>query len=181
MRKPFILLSCFLLAGCWQSTGSLLSDMKPVQTFHAGKVVYFAADKPTDRAHEVLSLWKDGIYVMSLPDGSDRKLFRFFALPGLPRDIFVVEHILPVKCRPENSCNLITSRAESDYALVRMTKTGAEVFNPDCAKGSEITKLPGVRAGDYGICTFSNRSSLEKALLALAKQSWKTSVIYKYE
>jgi hypothetical protein len=34
---------------------------------------------------------------------------------------------------------------------------------------------------DYGICRFSNRASLETALLGLAKQGWKTSVIYKYE
>ena len=75
----------------------------------------------------------------------------------------------------------MTAQSERDYGLVRATKTGAEVFNPDCGKSSAAAKLPGVKADSYGSCTFGNRASLEKALLDLAKQSWKTSVMYRYE
>jgi hypothetical protein len=64
---------------------------------------------------------------------------------------------------------------------VRLTKTGAEVSNPDCGKSSFAVRLSGVKADKYGSCTFTNRASLEKALLDLTKQGWKTSVTYKYE
>jgi hypothetical protein len=74
----------------------------------------------------------------------------------------------------------VTAKSERDYGLVRRTQSGAEVMNPDCQKSDPATKLPGVKAGDYSICSFTSRASLETALIGLAK-SWKTSVIYTYE
>ena len=52
---------------------------------------------------------------------------------------------------------------------------------PTATKSSPVAKLPGVKAGDYGICMFSSRASLETALLDLAKQNWKAGLVYKYE
>jgi hypothetical protein len=74
----------------------------------------------------------------------------------------------------------VTAESTRDYGLVRRTKTGAEVTSPDCDESSPVARLPGVEAGS-GSCRFSNRASLEKALLDLSKQRWKTSMVYKYE
>ena len=184
MQKPFILLSCILLAGCWQSAGSLFGDAKPVQPFHAGKLVSSNPEKSAETSHALLTKNKDGSYRLAATgkaDLGDAMVLRFIALPGLPQDVFVVEAVSDDACKPGQSCHPMTAQSERDYGLVRVTKTGAEVFNPDCAKSGAVAKLPGVKADDYGGCSFTNRASLEKALLELAKQDWKTSVTYKYE
>jgi hypothetical protein len=184
LQKPFILLSCFLLAGCWQSTGSLFTDVKPVQPFRAGKLVSSNPEKPADISHSQLISQKDGSYRLASTDKADlgdAMVLRFIALPGLPKDVFVLEAVSDDVCKPGQTCRPMMAKSERDYGLVRATKTGAEVFNPDCSKSSAVAKLPGVKADDYGTCSFSNRVALEKALLDLAKQDWKTSVTYKYE
>ena len=184
MQKPFILLSCFLLAGCWQSTGSLFSDVRPVQPFRAGKLVATPSEKSADGSHAMLTVGKDGSYRLVATDKEslgDAMVLRFLALPGLPANTYVFEAVSDDACKPGQSCHPMTAKSERDYGLVRATKTGADVFNPDCAKSGAVAKLPGVKADDYGSCSFSNRASLEKALQDLARQSWKTSVTYKYE
>jgi len=184
LKKPFVFLSCFLLAGCWQSTGSLLRDAKVVQPFRAGKLVAFNAEKPADVSRSMLTVGKDGSYRLAAADKADlgdAMVLRFIALPGLPANTYVFEAVSDDACKPGQTCHPMTAKSERDYGLVRATKTGAEVFNPDCAKSGAVAKLPGVKADDYGSCTFTNRASLEKALLDLAKQGWKTSVTYKYE
>lgn len=184
MRKLFILVSCLLVAGCWQSTGSLFGNVKPVQPFAAGKLVSSNPDKPGDAGHSVLTKRKDGSYRLAAADKADlgdAMVLRFIALPGLPQDMFVFEAVSDDACKPGQTCHPLTAKSERDYGLVRATKTGAEVFNPDCGKTSSAARLPGVKADNYGSCTFSNRASLEKALLDLAKQGWKPSAAYKYE
>jgi len=173
-----------LLTGCWQSTGSLFGDIKPVQPFAAGKLISSNPEKPKEVSHAALTKGKDGSYRLTITDkkdAGDAVVLRFIALPGLPKDMFVFESVSDDKCRPGQTCHPMTATSERDYGLVRQTKTGAEVTNPDCDKSSALAKLPGVKAGDYGICSFSNRASLEAALLSLAKQSWKTTVAYKDE
>jgi len=184
LRKLFILLSCLLLAGCWQSAGTLFGDVKPVQPFAAGKLVSTNPDKPADIGHSQLTKQKDGSYRLAATDKADlgdAMVLRFIALPGLPANVYVFEAVSDDACKPGQTCHPLTAQSERDYGLVRDTKTGAEVFNPDCGKSSAVAKLPGVKADTYGSCTFANRASLEKALLDLAKQGWKTSVIYRYE
>ena len=184
MQKPFILLSCFLLAGCWQSTGSLFTDVKPVQPFRPGKLASSNPEKPADISHSLLTQQKDGSYRLAATDKADlgdAMVLRFIALPGLSANVYVFEAVSDDACKPGQTCHPMTAKSERDYGLVRVTKTGAEVFNPECAKSGAVAKLPGVKADDYGSCSFSNRASLEKALLDLTKQSWKTSVTYKYE
>lgn len=185
MRKcaAVIVLAC-LLAGCWQSTGSLFGNIKLVQPFAAGKVVFSDFDKPADVSHAVLTKQKDGSYRLASADKADlgdAMVLRFIALPGLPKDVFVFEAVSDDKCRPGQNCHPVTAKSERDYGLVRRTSTGAEVTRPDCSKSNPAARLPGVKAGDYGICDFSSRASLKTALLGLAKQGWKTSVVYKYE
>jgi hypothetical protein len=184
MRKLLALLGCLAAAGCWQSTGSLLRDVQPVQPFRAGKLVSTNPGKPADIGHSLLTVGKDGSYRLAATgktDLGDAMVLRFVVLPGLPKDVFVFEAVSDDKCKPGETCHPVTAQSERDYGLVRATKAGAEVFNPDCGKSSPVAKLPGVKADDYGSCSFSNRASLEKALLDLAKQGWKTSVTYKYE
>ena len=184
MRVPLVLLSCLLAAGCWQSTGSLFGDVKPVQPFRAGKLISTNPDKPANTGHLALSVGKEGSYRLAVTDQADlgdAMVLRFIALPGLPQSVFVFEAVSDDACKPGQTCHPMTAQSERDYGLVRITKTGAEVFNPDCGKSSAVAKLPGVKADNYGSCSFRNRASLEKALLDLAKQGWKTSVTYKYE
>jgi hypothetical protein len=95
--------------------------------------------------------------------------------------MFVFEAVSDDKCRLGEICHPVTAKSERDYGLVRRTKTGAEMTSPDCAKSSAVAKLPGVKADTYGSCSFSNRASLEKALLDLAKQGWRTNLAYRYE
>jgi hypothetical protein len=172
------------VAGCWRSTGSLFGDAKSVQPFRAGRLISTNPDKPAVIGHAVLSIGKDGSYRLASTDKADLGdaiVLKFIALPGLPQNMFVFEAVSDDKCKPGETCHPLTAKSERDYGLVRLTKTGAEVFNPDCGKSSAVSKLPGVKADDYGSCSFSDRASLEKALLDLAKQSWKTSAVYRYE
>jgi hypothetical protein len=184
VRKIATVLSCLLLAGCWQSAGSLFGDVKLVQPFHAGKLASSNPGKPGEVSHAVLTSQKDGGYRLTITDKKDEGdavVLRFIALPGLPRDIFVFEAVSDDKCRPGQTCHPMTAKSERDYGLVRRTQAGAEVMNPDCNKSDPVANLPGVKAGDYSICSFTSRASLETALIDLAKQGWKTSVVYTYE
>ena len=172
------------MAGCWQSTGSLFGDAKPVQPFRAGKLLSSNPERPADVGHSLLTKQKDGSYRLAATDKADlgdAMVLRFVALPGLPANTYVFEAVSDDACKAGQTCHPLTAQSERDYGLVRATKAGAEVFIPDCGKSSATAKLPGVKADEYGSCSFSNRASLEKALLDLAKQGWKTSVTYKYE
>jgi hypothetical protein len=173
-----------LLAGCWQSEGSLFRDLKPVQPFRVGKVISSNPEKPREVSHATLASQKDGSYRLTSTDKKDKGdavVLRFLALPGLPKDVFVFEAVSDDKCRPGNICHPMTAKSERDYGLVRRTQTGAEVTSPDCNKSDAVARLPGVKAGDYSICSFESRASLETALLAVARQNWKAGVVYKYE
>jgi hypothetical protein len=184
VRTITAVFACVLLAGCWQSSGSLFGDVKPVQPFAAGKLVSSDPGKPGEISHAVLTKGKDGSYRLASADRKDigdAVLLRFTALPGLSRDMFVFEAVSDDKCRPGQTCHPVTAASERDYGLVRRTPSGAEVTSPDCDKASAAAKLPGVKAGDYGICSFTSRASLEAALLGLAKQGWKAGLVYKYE
>jgi len=186
MRICAPLLACLLLAGCWQSEGSLYEGAKTVQPFAAGKVTSGDPGTPKKRNHFLLTKVSGGAYRLTnndkgSPDSGDAVVLRFFAAPGLPKDVFVFEAVSDDKCKPGNICHPMTAKSERDYGLVRLTKTGAEVASPGCDKASAAAKLPGVSVSDYGTCTFTSRASLETALLAQARQGWKASIAYNYE
>ena len=173
-----------MLAGCWQSTGSLFRDVKPVQPFRRRKSRVFQPRKAGRGEPCRFDRAKDGSYRLTITDkkdAGDAVVLRFIALPGLPKDVFAFEAVSDDKCRPGQTCHPMTAKSERDYGLVRRTPSGAEVTNPDCNKSDAVARLPGVKAGDYSICSFESRASLETALWALAKQPWKTGVVYTYE
>ena len=184
MRTPVIVLACLLLAGCWQSEGSLYDGAKTVQPLAAGKVVSRDPGSPRKLNHFLLTKQGGGAYRLANNDKAssdfgDAVRLRFFAAPGLPKDLFVFEAVSDDKCKPGNICHPVTAESERDYGLLRLTKAGAEVSSPDCDKTT--AKLPGVTASDYGTCTFTSRASLETALLAQARQNWKASLAYAYQ
>jgi hypothetical protein len=184
MRTCAPLLACLLVAGCWQSEGSLLGGAKTVQPFAAGKVTSRDPGAPKKRNHFLLAKESGGAYRLTnnernSSDFGDAVSLRFFALSGLPKDVFVFEAVSDDKCRPGNICHPMTAKSERDYGLVRRTRIGAEVTSPDCDKAT--AKLPGLTPSDYGTCTFTSRASLETALRAQARQGWKASIAYAYE
>lgn len=184
MRTITTMLSGLLLAGCWQSTGSLFADVKPVQPFAEGNIAFFNPAKPNNINHGVLTRNADGSYRMTLNyefGKGEAMTLRVINLPGLSKDVFAFEAVSDNSCGVGETCFPATANSERDYGLVRQTKTGAEVISPECGKSDPIAKLTGVKADDYGICSFSNRASLEAALLGLAKQSWKAGIVYRYE
>jgi hypothetical protein len=185
LRAVVVLAICALTAGCWQSSGSLMGDAKPVQPLRAGKVVSHNAENPTELSHSVLTREGAGYRLTNadkgMSDFGDAFVLRFFALAGLPRDVLVFEAVSDDPCKPGETCRPMTPKSERYYGLVRLTKAGAEVANPDCDKASMAAKRPGVKAGSYGTCTFTNRASLESALADQAKRGWKTNLTYRYE
>ncbi len=174
MRICAPLLACLLVAGCWQSEGSLYGGAKTVQPFAAGKVTSRDPGAPKKRNHFLLTKAAGGAYRLTNGDKAssdfgDAVGLRFFALSGLPKDVFVFEAVSDDKCRPGNICHPMTAKSERDYGLVRLTRSGAEAASPDCDKSSPTAKLPGVTASDYGTCTFTSRAALETALRAQAR------------
>ena len=124
MQRPFILLSCFLLAGCWQSTGSLFSEVKSVQPFRAGKLVASNAEKPADVSHSMLTQQKDGGYRLAATDKADlgdAMVLRFIALPGLPANTYVFEAVSDDACKPGQTCHPMTAKSERDFKLICST------------------------------------------------------------
>ena len=186
MRKVLaVLMLCVLTAGCWVSNGSLYRGVTPVQPLRTGKVVSQPED-PKERSHWVLTRQMDGAYRLTnadkgTSDFGDAYVVRFFTLTGLPKGSFAFEAVADDKCEPGKDCNRMTAASERYYGLMRLTRNGAEVTSPDCDKTSAAAQLPGVRAGDYGICTFTSRASLESALKAQATKPWKINLTYRYE
>jgi hypothetical protein len=187
MRAVFLvaIAACALaLGGCWQSKGSLYGVAKAVTPFRAGKVVSVSVDHAGDTSKSVLALSGTTYRLVNDDKGTsdfgDAFVLRFFALAGLPRDIFVFEAASDDKCKPGDTCHPLTARSDRYYGLARVTKTGADVMNPDCEKNSAVAKQPGVKIGDYSTCTFASRGALEQALLAQGKRPWKTSLTYTY-
>ena len=183
LRTPVIVLTCLLLAGCWQSEGSLYEGAKTVQPLAAGKVVSRDPVSPGRTSHFLLTRQAGGYRLVNSDKGSsdfgDAVALRFFAPPGLPKDMFVFEAVSDDRCKPGNACHPVTATSERDYGLLRLTRKGAEISSPGCDK--TIARLPGVTGDDYGTCTFTSRAVLETALLAQARLSWKASLAYRYE
>jgi hypothetical protein len=185
LRTIGLLAICLLAAGCWQSSGSLMGNAKPALPLRTGKVVSHNAENPKEFSRSVLTREGDGYRLTNADKGTsdfgDAFVLRFFALAGLPKDVFVFEAVSDDTCNPGQTCRPMTPKSERYYGLARLTKTGAEVASPDCDKTSAAAKLPGVKVGSYGTCTFISRASLESALREQAGRSWKINLTYRYE
>jgi hypothetical protein len=187
LRKALAVLTlCVATAGCWQSKGSLYGDAPAAEPLRTGKVFSSNPDDPKDVSRAVITRDKNGAYRLTnadkgTSDFGDAFVVRFFTLAGLPRGQFVFEAVADDKCEKTKPCNRMTAASERYYGLMRLTRTGAEVSNPDCARDSAAARLPGVTVADYATCHFTSRAALETALKAQAAQPWKTSLTYRYE
>lgn len=187
MRKALAVLTlCVVTAGCWQSKGSLYGDAPVAGPLRTGKVASTSADDPKTVSHAVIARGQGGAYRLTnadkgTSDFGDAFVVRFFALAGLPRAQFVFEAVADDKCEQGKPCDRMTATSDRYYGLMRLTRTGAEISNPDCSKDSSTARLPGVRLGDFATCTFTSRAALESALKAQAAQPFKVSLTYRYE
>jgi hypothetical protein len=187
LRKALAVLTlCVATAGCWQSKGSLYGDAPSADPLRTGKVASTSPDDPKDVSHAVITRDKNGAYRLTnadkgTADFGDAFVVRFFALAGLPKGQFVFEAVADDRCEPGKACNRMTAASDRYYGLMRLTKTGAEISNPDCGKDSAVARLSGVSVGDYATCTFTSRASLEAALTAQAAQPFKVNLTYRYE
>ena len=181
MKRMAALVACALLAGCWQSKGSLYGDRASLQPFREGRVESRAAGRNANIGRARLTWRRDG-YRLTNDDRRDSDFgdyftLRFFALSGAPAGTLVFEATDPCKA-DDKKCTPQT--APRYYGLARATRRGAAMFNPECAKNDPLGKRPGVTVEDYGICDFTERAELEKALSALAATDWKASVTYRF-
>lgn len=176
MRKlgSALLLSTFIvLGGCWQSKGSVYGDAKPVTPFAAGGVIETGKDelgKPLIQ-HFVLAKGAKDSYRMTFA-GTDKEnaghgfLIRFFALTGLPANLYVYEAAALEHCDTKAGCDPVKPDEDRWYGLARVTAKGAQEIRPDCTK--DILAMAPIKDVD-GACDFADRATLERALLALAQ------------
>ena len=161
-------LSCLLLAGCWQSGGSLYGKIGTVTPFRAGAITETGGEQAAQNFD--LKLEPDGSYRMIGTDkGTDGFgegfVLRFIALAGLPADVYEYEAVSLSHCDRPSGCDPVKPSDPRYYGLIRTTLDGADEIRPDCKKDAALT--PGIKEDD-GVCTFQSRLTLEQSLLALA-------------
>jgi len=177
MRRAWLLLSCIALSGCWQSKGSLYDGVKPVTPFAAASVTETGTDelgKPLVR-HFALSKGADGSYRM-ISTGTDKDdaghgfLLRFFALAGLAAGTYVYEAAALEHCDTRPGCDPVKAKDDRWYGLAHLRRGGADEIRPDCTQ--DILAVAPARIKDAeGACNFTDRTTLEQALLALARKN----------
>ncbi len=173
MRKLVILLTCTLLAGCWQMATRPYRGVSGVTVFAPGRVTVTGPDKPQ---HYRLARQPGGRYrLASIDKGEDFGEgfdLGFFPLPGAP------SHVLVYQAAP-----LDHPRTESSlryYGLLVVTgPDSAEEIRPDCDKDIRAARASRTRPGKDGACTFATRAALEKSLLALWKSGKKAEYLYR--
>ena len=180
IKGPALLATALMLAGCWQSDGSLYGKADPVTPFRAGAITE-TGGKPGEQ-HFALTLAKDGTYRMIGTDKGDGFgegfVLRFFDLPGIPEDMMVYEAVSLTHCDRPAGCDAIKPTDPRYYGLVRKTKAGAEEFRPDCKKAASVTPPFGIKSKD-DVCTFATRDSLETSLLMLAHSGRKPDFVWR--
>ena len=175
--SALLLLTCIALGGCWQSKGSLYDGVKSATPFAAGRVTETGTDelgKPLVQ-HFALTKSADGAYRMistsaDKDDAGNGFLLRFFALAGLPANTYVYEAAALEHCDRRAGCDPVKRTADRWYGLARLTANGAEEIRPDCTK--DMLAIAPSRIKDAeGACNFTDRATLELALLALARKN----------
>jgi hypothetical protein len=160
------LAAALLVAGCWQSIGSLYGDVTPVTPFRPGAVTGTDADRKV--THYSLTRTAN-VYRLIVTDkgeglGEGFEL-RFFPLNGLPRFLLAYEAVSLEHCNGIRGCDPIKADDPRYYGLVRVKMHGADEIRPDCKK--DAGAVTGAKADKDGVCTFKDRASLEKSLRAL--------------
>ena len=175
--RAVLLLSCVALGGCWQAKGSLYAGMKPMTPFASGPVTETGTDelgKPLLQ-HFMLSKSADGSYRMistsaDKDDAGHGFLLRFFALSGLPANIYVYEAAPLDHCDSRAGCDPVKRADDRWYGLARLAAGGADEIRPDCTK--DVLAIAPARIKDAeGACNFTDRATLEQALVALAQKN----------
>jgi len=180
VTRALMLLAALPLAGCWEAKTSLYGGARPLQPLGTGKVIGLNSDKK-ESEHSVLTREAGGAYRLTndekgSSDFGDSFAVRFFSFRGAPSGVLIFEAQERKNCKPgDTNC---TQDPMYYYGLAKVKSGSAEVVNPDCDKDSATAKMPGVAAGDYGTCTFTDRATLEKAMLALSQEPWKPQVTY---
>ena len=173
--RVLLLLPLLLLGGCWQSKGSLYGGVKPVTLFAAGAVTETGQDetgKPLIQ-HFTLAKSTNGAYRMiststDQEDAGHGFLIRFFPLSGLPANTYVYEAAPLEHCDTKRGCDPLKAKEDRWYGLARVTDNSAEEMRPDCTK--DILAIAPARIKDAeGACNFTDRATLEQALLAFAR------------
>ena len=182
-----LLLSCLALGGCWQSKGSLYGAAKPETPFPTGRVTETGTDelgKPLVQ-HFTLTKSAGGSYRMiststDKDDAGNGFLLRFYALKDLPAGTYVYESAPLEHCDTRAGCDPVKRGDDRWYGLARVTAGGADEIRPDCTK--DVLAIAPTRIKDAeGACNFTDRATLEQALVALARKNPPASFSYRFD
>jgi hypothetical protein len=173
LRKLVILLTCVLLAGCWQMTTRPYRNVPGITVFAPGNVTVTGPDRMLQ--HYRLARQPRGRYrLTSIDKGEDYGEgfdLGFFPLPGAPSHVLVYQAAPLDHPRTENSLRY--------YGLLVVTgPRSAQEIRPDCDKDIRAARASRTRPGKDGACTFATRAALEKSLLALWKSGKKAEYLY---
>jgi hypothetical protein len=165
---PIILLLCLAAAGCWQTKNRPYSNVMSLQPFAAGAVTATGQDGKV--THYSLRKIERGRYRLMLSDrGRDfGEGFEvgLFPLPGAPGDVLVLQ--LAMLDYHRGDANL------RYYGLLVVTgQKSADEILPDCDKDTASAHFPRAYRDSAATCTFPDRATLEKSLLALWKSGRK--------
>jgi hypothetical protein len=176
LRRLAILVTCVLLAGCWQMKTRPYRDVPGVTVFAPGKVTLVGPDKVPQ--HYRLSRQPKGRYrFTSIDKGQDFGEgfdLGFFPLPGAPSHVLIYQAAPLDHPRTEDSLRY--------YGVLVVTgPRSAEEIRPDCEKDARAARASGTRPGKDGACTFATRAALETSLLALWKSGKKPEYRYRLD
>ncbi len=139
-----------------------------LQPFAAGTVT--ATDHDGKVAHYTLRKIEHGRYRLTLSDrgqdfGQGFEL-GFFPLPGAPSHVLVLQMAMLNFHTGDDSLRF--------YGLLVVTgKDSAQEIDPDCGKDARRAHVPSADMKITDACSFPDRASLEKSLLALWKSGKK--------
>src|SRR5215469_953887 len=165
---PLILLACLAVAGCWQTRNRPYRNVTSLRPFAAGMVT--ATDRDGKVEHYELRKIGRGRYRLTL-SYRNREIGQgfevgFFPLPGAPSNVLVLQMAT------------LSFHAGDDnlryYGVLVVTgpNTAQEIL-PDCDKDAREARVPIAYNDNGGICSFPDRVSLERSLLALWKSGRK--------
>ena len=189
MRRPsriLLLLCCATLGGCWQSKGTLYEGVKPVTPLASGPVTETGTDelgKPLIQHFALTKSAGDSYHlVFASADKDDIGhgfLIRLFPLDGLPDGTYVYEAAALENCDTRPGCDPVKPDDDRWYGLARLTADGAGEIRPDCTK--DILAIAPARIRDAeGACNFTDRATLEQALLTLARKNPAPNFSYRF-
>jgi hypothetical protein len=169
--RPLLPALCLVLAGCWQADGSLYRKIDTITPFRAGAITETGGKDAAQNFD--LTLNKDGSYRMIGSDKGTEEFgegfaLSFFAIPGLPDNIYAYEAVSLSHCARPSGCDAVKPGDPRYYGLIRTNMAGADEIRPDCKEDSAITYRLGVTGDTSGVCTFKDRAILEKSLVQLA-------------